>query len=94
MLRLKKQELNTVYNATGNRGRGRGKEKVVVEAGHKAQTPLVKLNAKFVLDPIMMPPFAGIGMILPLLSLKVVVTIMLLHLDHLTLTPMPVPLPI
>jgi hypothetical protein len=68
------------------------KEKVVVKAGHKAQTPLVKLNAKYVLDPIMMPPFSGTCMILPLLSLKVVVTVILLPVDLLTLTHMHVSL--
>jgi hypothetical protein len=89
-LRLKKQELNTTMLLVIVE-EDVAKEEVVVEAGHKAQTTPVKLNAKYVLDPIMMPPFAGTGMILPLLSLKDVVTVMLLPLDHLTSTPMLVP---
>jgi hypothetical protein len=91
ILRLKKQELNTTMPPVIVE-EDVAKEEVVVEAGHKIQTLLVKLNAKYVLDPIMMPQFAGTGMILPLLSLKGVVTIMLLPPDHLTSTPMLVPL--
>jgi hypothetical protein len=67
------------------------KEEVVVGADHKVQTTLVKLNVKFVLDPIMMPPFVGTGMILPLLNIKGVAMVMLLTLDHLPSIPMPVP---
>jgi hypothetical protein len=89
-LRLKKLELNTTMPLAVVE-EDVAKEKVEVEAGHKAQTTQVKLNVKSVLDPIMMPPSAGTGMILPLLSLKDVVMVMLLLLDHLTSTPMHVP---